>query len=96
MQVTKELGACANSVYQALFSPPPHKSLGMRLYSTQQVKKCDLNQQCVATGASKLRTATFLEDPWVCTKVLNFLEYLVGYSAAMEGNINECLIITCF
>ena len=27
----RELGACANSVYQALFPPPPHKSLGTRL-----------------------------------------------------------------
>ena len=27
-------------------------------YRSQQVKNCDLNQQCVATGANKLRTVT--------------------------------------
>ena len=31
MKVPRELGACANSVYQALFLPPPYKSLGMKL-----------------------------------------------------------------
>ena len=29
----RELGTCANSVYQALFPPPPHESLRMRLVS---------------------------------------------------------------
>ena len=32
MQVTKGTCACANSVYQALFPPPPHESLETRLY----------------------------------------------------------------
>ena len=27
----RKLSACTNSVYQALFPPPPRKSLGMRL-----------------------------------------------------------------
>ena len=30
-RLLRELGACTNSVYQALFPPPPHKSLGTRL-----------------------------------------------------------------
>ena len=30
-RLPREFGACANSVYQALFPPPPHKSLGTRL-----------------------------------------------------------------
>ena len=29
--IPRELGACANSVYQALFPPPAHESLGTRL-----------------------------------------------------------------
>jgi len=28
--IPRELGACANSVYQALFPLPPHESLGTR------------------------------------------------------------------
>ena len=34
-RLPRELGACTNSVYQALFPPPPHKSLGMRLEIAQ-------------------------------------------------------------
>ena len=30
-RLPRELGACTNSVYQALFPPPLHKSLGTRL-----------------------------------------------------------------
>ena len=30
-RLPRELGACANGVYQAFFPPPPHKSLGPRL-----------------------------------------------------------------
>ena len=30
-RLPRELGAYTNSVCQALFSPPPHKSLGIRL-----------------------------------------------------------------
>ena len=31
VSLPRELGAYVNSVYQALFPPPPHKSLGTRL-----------------------------------------------------------------
>ena len=31
---------------------------GLCHYSTQQVKNCDLDQQCVTTGPSRLRTVT--------------------------------------
>ena len=32
-RIPRELGACTNSVYQALFPPSPHESLGARLPS---------------------------------------------------------------
>ena len=35
-RLPREPGTCTNSVYQALFPPPPHKSLGTRLVRATQ------------------------------------------------------------
>ena len=53
----REPGACANSVYQALFPPPPHKSLGTRLHCAVH-RFCfpDKEIECAMCGGGTPRT----------------------------------------
>ena len=56
-RLPREPGACANSVYQALFPPPPHKSLGTRLHCAVH-RFCfpDKEIECAMCGGGTPRT----------------------------------------
>ena len=56
-RLPREPGTCAKSVYQALFPPPPHKSLGTRLHCAVH-RFCfpDKEIECAMCGGGTPRT----------------------------------------
>ena len=57
---------CANNVYQALFSPPTHKSLGTRLYSylIYGINIHIISATCWRTASTVYQYMLILHDHW--------------------------------